>query len=32
VASVSRVVVLRVLVVLRVGVLLLVVVNAKVDG
>jgi hypothetical protein len=32
VASVSRVVVLRVLVVLRVGVLLLVVVDAKVDG
>jgi hypothetical protein len=32
VASVSRVVVLRVLVVLRVGVLLLVVVNAKFDG
>jgi hypothetical protein len=32
VASVSRVVVLRVLVVLRVGVVLLVVVNAKVDG
>jgi hypothetical protein len=32
VASVSRVVVLRVLAVLRVGVVLLVVVNAKVDG